>query len=65
MRLLAGPPVDLSAVHGKPLTAELLREATDTVMRRIADLLAELRGEPAPGSFYDMAAAARDVRETA
>jgi 1-acyl-sn-glycerol-3-phosphate acyltransferase len=56
MQVLAGPPVDLSAYAGRPLTAELLREATDTVMYRIADLLSELRGEPAPLEFYDMKA---------
>jgi 1-acyl-sn-glycerol-3-phosphate acyltransferase len=56
MRLIAGPPVDLSSYVGKPLTADLLHAATDTIMRRIADLLSELRGEPAPAEFYDIKA---------
>src|SRR3954447_1392838 len=64
MRVLAGPPVDLSAYEGKPLTAELLRAATDTVMRRVADQLAELRGGTPPAQFYDMKAHA-SVKETA
>ena len=64
MRILAGPPVDLSAYIGKPLTAELLRAATDTVMRRIADQLAELRGGTPPTEFYDMKAHAT-MKETA
>lgn len=53
MRVLAGSPVDLSAFRGQPLTADLLRSATDAVMHRIADQLAVLRGEPAPAEFFD------------
>jgi 1-acyl-sn-glycerol-3-phosphate acyltransferase len=64
MHVLAGPPVDLSEFAGQPLTADLLRRATDTVMRRIADQLAELRGEPAPERFYDPAQH-RAARESA
>ena len=51
--VLAGPPVDLSAYMDKPVTAELLREATTTIMRSIAALLGELRGEQPPDVFYD------------
>src|SRR3954469_10471627 len=54
MHILVGPPVDLSEFAGKPLTVELLRTATDKVMHRVADQLAELRGEPAPASFFVM-----------
>ena len=56
--VLAGPPVDLSAYLGKPVTAELLREATTTIMRAVAGLLEQLRGEQAPAEFYDAHAAA-------
>lgn len=56
MQVLAGPPVDLSAYAGKPMTVELLRAATDTVMHRVADQLAVLRGESPPAEFYDAAA---------
>lgn len=48
----AGPPVDLSAHRGKPVTTELLREVTDTIMRAIRDQLAEIRGETPPEEFY-------------
>jgi 1-acyl-sn-glycerol-3-phosphate acyltransferase len=65
MRILTGPPIDLSAYAGKPLTAELLHAATDTIMRRIADQLAELRGEPAPAEFYDMKSGTNVVKESA
>jgi 1-acyl-sn-glycerol-3-phosphate acyltransferase len=63
MRVLAGPPVDLSAYAGKPITAELLRAATDTIMHRIAEQLAELRGGVAPTEFYDMKAAEAGVQQ--
>jgi 1-acyl-sn-glycerol-3-phosphate acyltransferase len=49
MHLLAGPPVDLSPYAGQELTAEVLRAATEDVMRAITRLLEELRGEPAAG----------------
>lgn len=52
MHMLAGPAVDLTAYQGKELTAEVLRAATDDVMRAIAALLEQLRGEPAPREFY-------------
>jgi ribosomal protein S18 acetylase RimI-like enzyme len=44
--------VDLSAYRGRPIDAELLREVTDLLMGRVRDLLAEVRGEPAPEGFY-------------
>ncbi len=47
-----GEPVDLSAYRGRPVDAVLLREVTDLVMGRVRDLLAEVRGEPAPPAFY-------------
>ena len=48
----AGPPVDLSAYRGRPLTAELLREVTDVIMARVRDLLGEIRGETPPTTFW-------------
>ena len=51
--VLAGSPVDLSEFVGKPVTAELLRDATTTIMRAVAALLGELRGEQPPQEFYD------------
>lgn len=52
IRIKAGPPVDLSAYEGKPLTAELLREVTNAVMRDIAALVGELRGETPPSEVF-------------
>ena len=44
----AGKPVDLSAFEGKPITNELLHEATEVIMHAVADTLGELRGETPP-----------------
>ncbi|MEV5753524.1 1-acyl-sn-glycerol-3-phosphate acyltransferase [Actinoallomurus sp. NPDC052308] len=62
MHVVAGPPVDLSKYEGRPLDAETLNAATADIMRAIADLLAELRGEPAPEKLYDPREAARARR---
>jgi 1-acyl-sn-glycerol-3-phosphate acyltransferase len=53
-RVLAGPAVDLSAFQGRPMTTELLRAATDVIMHRVAEQLAELRGGEPPAEFFDM-----------
>lgn len=52
-RVLAGPPVDLSAFYGREPTPEVLAEATDVIMDAITGLLEELRGERAPGERFD------------
>jgi 1-acyl-sn-glycerol-3-phosphate acyltransferase len=61
--VLAGPPVDLSGFYGKEPTAEVLREVTAAIMGAVKQLLAELRGEPAPAGLYDPREAARTVRD--
>ncbi|GAA1823095.1 lysophospholipid acyltransferase family protein [Actinomadura chokoriensis] len=53
MKVIAGPPVDLSAYAGLPLSRETLRAATDDIMTAIAGLLGELRGEEPPAERYD------------
>jgi 1-acyl-sn-glycerol-3-phosphate acyltransferase len=57
LRVHAGPPVDLSEYYGQEPTAEVLRAATDTIMRAVTDLLAEMRGVPAPAELFDHRAA--------
>lgn len=50
----AGRPVDLSAFEGKPLTTQLLHEATEVIMTAVASTLGELRGETPPKELYDL-----------
>jgi 1-acyl-sn-glycerol-3-phosphate acyltransferase len=53
MHVIAGPPVDLSAYEGRPLDNATLEAATGDIMRAIADLLGELRGEKPPAKLHD------------
>ncbi|GAC1442663.1 MAG: lysophospholipid acyltransferase family protein [Mycobacteriales bacterium] len=53
MRIVAGPPVDLSAYAGKELTSDVLRGATDDIMRAVTTLLEQLRGTTAPEVVFD------------
>lgn len=53
MRLRAGPPVDLEDLHGLPVTAEVLADATERIMAALAAQLELLRGEKAPPGRYD------------
>ena len=53
MKVIAGQPVDLSGYEGQPLTAATLRAATADIMRAIALLVGELRGESPPAELYD------------
>ena len=50
----AGRPVDLTAFEGRPLTNELLHEATEVIMAAVAETLGELRGETPPKELYDL-----------
>jgi 1-acyl-sn-glycerol-3-phosphate acyltransferase len=65
VRILAGPPVDLSAFGGKELSRELLRDVTAAIMADITKLLAELRHETPPEQPYDRVAARRAARKAA
>ncbi|WP_180967329.1 lysophospholipid acyltransferase family protein [Zhihengliuella halotolerans] len=56
VRVVAGNPVDLSDLQGKPMTKAALVEATDRIMKAIADLVGELRGETPPATLWDPAA---------
>ncbi len=59
VRMIAGPPVDLSAFRDQPLNATTLRAATDVVMADVTALLAGLRGEAPPAVPYDPTAAGK------
>jgi 1-acyl-sn-glycerol-3-phosphate acyltransferase len=60
IRARAGQPVDLSAFQGEPITNQLLHEATDVIMRAVAETLGELRGEEPPKELFDL----RKARES-
>ncbi|MFC9691675.1 lysophospholipid acyltransferase family protein [Kribbella sp. NPDC056951] len=59
----AGKPVDLSAFQGKPITNQLLHEATEVIMRALAETLGELRGETPPKELFDLRKARREENE--
>jgi 1-acyl-sn-glycerol-3-phosphate acyltransferase len=44
----AGPPIDLSKWDGASPTTQVLQEITETIMLRLRDMLAELRGSTPP-----------------
>lgn len=48
MTVVAGAPVDLSRWAGAESTAEILYEMTDTIMIRLRDMLAQVRGGTPP-----------------
>lgn len=56
-RYKVGDPVDLSDLMGKPMTNEVLHEATDRIMTAITDLVAQLREEQPPAVRFDPKAA--------
>jgi 1-acyl-sn-glycerol-3-phosphate acyltransferase len=63
VQILAGPPVDLSAFAGQPLTSQTLRAATAVIMADITRLLSELRGAEPPAEPYHPAIARRKARQ--
>ena len=63
VHVLAGPPVDLSAFQGQPLTSKTLHAATEAIMKDITGLLAQLRGETPPAEPYHPAVARRKTRQ--
>jgi 1-acyl-sn-glycerol-3-phosphate acyltransferase len=63
VRLVAGPPVDLSEFRGQPMTNTVLRAATDEIMKEVASLLGGLRNLPPPAEFFHPAVARRKFRQ--
>jgi 1-acyl-sn-glycerol-3-phosphate acyltransferase len=54
MRVVAGPPVDLDDLRGRPIDVGVLREATARILADITRLLGPLRpGETPPDRPYD------------
>jgi 1-acyl-sn-glycerol-3-phosphate acyltransferase len=65
VRLVAGPPVDLTEFAGRPIDTATLRAATDKIMADVAGLVGTLRGEDPPAQPYHPAIARRDERARA
>ena len=53
VKVLIGDPVDLDDLRAGPLTRSVLAEATERIMRAIANDVAKLRGIPAPETLWD------------
>jgi len=51
--MVAGDPVDLGDLVAHEHTAEVIAQATERIMAAITDLVADLRGEPAPEQRFD------------
>jgi 1-acyl-sn-glycerol-3-phosphate acyltransferase len=63
VRVIAGPPVDLSEFEGQPLNSQVLRAATEKIMHEVAVLLGGLRGEVPPAESFHPAVARRKERQ--
>jgi hypothetical protein len=62
VRILAGPPVDLSEFEGQPIESKIMRAATDKIMTDVTALLGKLRGEDPPEKPYHPAVERRKTR---
>jgi 1-acyl-sn-glycerol-3-phosphate acyltransferase len=62
VRMVAGPPVDLSEFDGLPIDPATMRAATDKIMTEVAALLGKIRGEDPPAEPYHPAVARRKER---
>jgi 1-acyl-sn-glycerol-3-phosphate acyltransferase len=60
LRLVAGPAIPLDDLRDRPLTPQVLAEATDRIMDEITSLVAELRQQTPPAHRYDPRRAAVD-----
>ncbi len=63
VRILAGPPVDLSEFDGQVIDTKTMRAATDKIMADVAALVGKLRGEDPPDQPYHPAIARRKLRD--
>jgi 1-acyl-sn-glycerol-3-phosphate acyltransferase len=53
MKVLAGPPIDLSGYHDQEITPSLVKKATTQVMHTLAALVGQLRGAQPPAEPFD------------
>ncbi len=62
VEVLVGPELSLDAHRDKPITRELLQEATAALMAEITRLVADLRGTPPPTTPSSTSTSARGIR---
>ena len=55
VEVVVGPEIDISEFRGRELTSEDLAAATEKVMRTIASMVGDLRGEQPPAKLWDPA----------
>jgi 1-acyl-sn-glycerol-3-phosphate acyltransferase len=55
VQMTVGPEIDLSELRGRSFSTEELTKVTSRVMHTLADMVAELRGEPAPKELWESA----------
>jgi 1-acyl-sn-glycerol-3-phosphate acyltransferase len=65
VKMLAGPPVDLSGFEGEPMSRDVLRAAAAKIMADITGLVARLRDQAPPAVPHDPSAARRAARQAA
>ncbi|OKI61415.1 lysophospholipid acyltransferase family protein [Streptomyces sp. MJM1172] len=65
LQVKAGPPVDLSEFYDREPTPDVLKDATETIMAAITELLEDLRGQQAPAEPYDHRKARAEQRRKA
>lgn len=63
-RVLAGPPIDLSAYGRDPDDYDAVCRATEKIMADLTHLVAELRGESPPAAPYDRSLGPPDTPHT-
>jgi len=54
IKIIAGPPVDLSDFYDVPVTAEVLHAATSRVMDAISELVGQVRGGTPPNPRFNL-----------
>lgn len=57
-----GPPMDLSMYEGKPITEEILHEATDRLMDILTEMMSEIRGEKPTTPRIDVHAVKKETK---
>ncbi|NHC44665.1 lysophospholipid acyltransferase family protein [Motilibacter aurantiacus] len=60
LQMQMGRPVQLDDLRGVPMTADVLRQATDRILDALTAQVAAMRGEPVPAERYDPRKAAAD-----